>query len=295
MAISTTVATAEVVPQFIAGRWQQSAATSFSAVHNPSTGEVIARTPAGGAAEVDAAVAAAAKAFVSWSITPVTRRAKILLDCRQRLQEHFDELCRLICTENGKTFEEARGDVHPRDRGAGIRVRHPASAHGRKPAATRGTLDGETCARTRSGMRGNHAVQLPGHGADVDVPAGDRVRKHLRAQAEREGAAVRQPARALFHEAGLPEGVLNIVHGDQEVVEALLDPSDVRAVSFVGSTAMRGTSTKLATEHGKRVQAAGGAKNHLLVMPDADGNRRCAPSWAPPSAAPESAAWPVRC
>ena len=102
----------ETVPLFIGGRWQQSSATTFSPVHNPSTGEVIAQTPLSGESEVDAAVTAAQKAFASWSTTPATRRAKILFDCRQRVQQHFDELSRLIC-QGGTEHSRRIAFSHP--------------------------------------------------------------------------------------------------------------------------------------------------------------------------------------
>ena len=124
--------------------------------------------------------------------------------------------------------------------------------------------------RAARGLRRDHAVQLPGDGADVDAPGGDRLRQHVRAQAERARPVGVELVAELWAEAGLPDGVFNVVHGDKVAVDAMLDHPDVAAVSFVGSTPIARYIHQRATATGKRVQALGGAKNHAIVLPDAD-------------------------
>ena len=261
---------AAAVPLFISGEWRQSSATTFSPVHNPSTGEVIARTPLSGAAEVDAAVAAAQQAFASWSAMPVTRRAKILFDCRQRLEEHFDELCQLIRCENGKTLEEARGDAT-----RGLEVLEfactiPHLLKGESLPQVAEQLDGLTWREPIGVCAGitpfNFPAMVPMWMFPLAIACGNTF---ILKPSEKVPLTANRLA-AIFHEAGLPEGVLNVIHGGKEVVEAICQHPQIRAVSFVGSTGVARHVYKLATEHGKRVQSAGGAKNVLLVMPDVE-------------------------
>ena len=270
MAISTATNVADPVPLFIGGQWRQSSATVFSPVHNPSTGEVIARTPLSGAADVDAAVAAAQKAFSSWSTTPVTRRAKILLDCRQRLREHSDELARLICLENGKTFEEARGDITRGLEVLEFACNIPHLLKGESLPEISEQLDGLTWREPLGVCAGitpfNFPAMVPMWMFPLAIACGNTF---ILKPSEKVPLTANRLA-TLCHEAGLPEGVLNVIHGGQEAVEGLCRHPQIRAVSFVGSTGVARRVYQMATEHGKRVQSAGGAKNVLLVMPDAE-------------------------
>ncbi|MBI2948350.1 MAG: CoA-acylating methylmalonate-semialdehyde dehydrogenase [Verrucomicrobia bacterium] len=270
MAISTQIKVAEVIPLFIGGQCQPSKATAFGPVHNPSTGEVIARTPMSGAAEVDAAVAAAQKAFLSWSTTPAPRRAKILFDCRQRLREHADELARLICLENGKTLEEARGDVTRGLEVLEFACNIPHLLKGESLPEIAEQLDSLTWREPLGVCAGitpfNFPAMVPMWMFPLAIACGNTF---ILKPSEKVPLTANRLA-ALFHEAGLPEGVLNVVHGGQEAVEAICRHPHIRAVSFVGSTGVARRVYQLATEHGKRVQSAGGAKNVLLVMPDAE-------------------------
>lgn len=258
------------VPLFIGGQMRQSSAAVFTPVNNPSTGEAIARTPAGNAADVDAAVNAASVAFAAWSATPVTRRAKILFDCRQLVLRHADELSRMICTENGKTLEEARGDV-----ARGIEVLEfacniPHLLKGECLPQVAEQLDAATSREPLGVCAGitpfNFPAMVPMWMFPLAIACGNTF---VLKPSEKVPLTANRLA-ALFHEAGLPAGVLNVVHGGQDVVEALCAHPQIRAVSFVGSTGVARRVYQLATAHGKRVQAAGGAKNVLLVMPDAE-------------------------
>ena len=176
----------------------------------------------------------------------------------------------MITAEHGKVFTEAQGEVM-----RGIEIVEFACGI---PQLLKGDYTEQVSHRHRQldhapavgrGRR-YHAVQLPGHGADVDVPGGHRLRQHLRAQAEPDRPSPSLLIAELFNEAGLPDGVFNVVQGDKEAVDALLEHPDVQAMSFVGSTPIANHIYEIGARHGKRVQAMGGAKNHLVVMPDAD-------------------------
>jgi malonate-semialdehyde dehydrogenase (acetylating)/methylmalonate-semialdehyde dehydrogenase len=268
--MSTSTKVVDTVPLFIEGQWRQSSAKAFSPVHNPSTGEVIAHTPMSGAGEVNAAVAAAQKAFSSWSMTPVTQRAKILFDCRQRLREHCEELSRLICLENGKTLDEARGDVTRGLEVLEFACNIPHLLKGESLPQIADQLDGQTWREPLGVCAGitpfNFPAMVPMWMFPLSIACGNTF---ILKPSEKVPLTANRLA-GLFHEAGLPEGVLNVVHGGQEVVEALCRHPQIRAVSFVGSTGVARRVYQLATDHGKRVQSAGGAKNVLLVMQDAE-------------------------
>ncbi len=270
MTTASAISPAPPVPLFIGGHSRESSATAFTPVFNPSTGETIARTPAGNSNDVDAAVRAASDAFAAWSAMPVTRRAKILFDCRQNVLQHSDELSRLICTENGKTLEEARGDV-----ARGVEVLEfacniPHLLKGESLPQIAEQLDAATSREPLGVCAGitpfNFPAMVPMWMFPLAIACGNTF---VLKPSEKVPLTANRLAE-LFFEAGLPGGVLNVVHGGQEVVEALCAHPQIRALSFVGSTAIARRVYQMGTAHGKRVQSAGGAKNVLLVMPDAE-------------------------
>jgi len=266
-------ASAEAAPRisnFIAGRSQSSSAAAVTEVCNPATGEVLGRTPAGGAAEVAAAVAAAKAAFPGWSATPVTHRAKVLIRCRQVLNERAEELARLVSLENGKTLDEARGDVA---RGLDVldfACHAPHLLKGESLPDVAEQLDGLTSREPLGVCAGitpfNFPVMVPMWMIPVALACGNTF--VLKPSPKVPLSANRLAE--IFGEGGLPPGVLNVVHGGREATAGLCEHPDVRAVSFVGATATARWVYETAARHGKRVQSAGGAKNVLLVMPDAD-------------------------
>ena len=235
--ISTHQAAAPAVHNFIGG--QRSAPPSHAEatpVHNPSTGEVIALTPRSGGREVDAAVEAAQQAFTSWSTTPVLKRAKVLFRCRQVLSEHFEELSRLICLENGKTLEEARGDVT-----RGIEVLEfacsiPHLLKGESLPQLAEHIDGLTTREPLGVCAGitpfNFPVMAPMWMFPLAIACGNTF---ILKPSEKVPLSANRLAE-LLHEGGLPDGVLNVVHGGKEVVDALCNHPGIGAVSFVGST-----------------------------------------------------------
>jgi len=260
----------DLVQNYIGGNWAAAESVNTVPVHNPSTGEVIARTPLSPAAEVDRAVAAAQKAFVSWSVTPAPKRASIMLKYQQILEREFDALARLVVRENGKTLEEARGDVR-----RGIEVVEFACGvshllKGESLPQIAEHIDAVTMREPIGVCAGiapfNFPAMVPMWMFPLAIACGNTF--ILKPSEKVPLTAVRLGE--LFAEAGLPGGVMNVVNGGREVVDALCTHPDIAAVSFVGSSAVAKHVYTLGCSNGKRVQAAGGAKNVLLVMPDAE-------------------------
>lgn len=268
--MTTTTPAVDDVPLLIGERWFVPDTTSWGLVHNPSRGEPIARVPMCGAAEVDLVVQAATKAFVAWSRTPVPERAAKLFAFKGRLEANFEELAKLITRENGKTLEEARGDVR-----RGIEVVDFACgiSHLSK---------GETLPQLADGIDGltmrepigvcvgitpfNFPAMVPLWMFPLAIACGNAF--VLKPSEKVPLTAVRLGELVL--EAGIPPGVFNIVHGGRDAVDSLLQHPEVAAISFVGSTPVAEHVYVTGCRHGKRVQSAGGAKNVMVVMPDAE-------------------------
>ena len=258
------------IKNLIGGAWISPVVSATTPVFNPSTGEIIGQTPLSTATEVDRAVQAATQAFASWRQTPVSRRASLFFRYKELLESHFEELAKLVTLENGKTIPEAQGDVR-----RGVEVVEFACACGH-------TLKGESLPQIATGMDGvsslepigvcagitpfNFPAMVPMWMFPLAIACGNTF---IPKPSEKVPLTAIRLAE-LFVEAGFPEGVLNLVHGGREVVDALCTHPGIAAVSFVGSSAVAEHVYKLGCTHGKRVQAAGGAKNVMVVMPDAD-------------------------
>jgi malonate-semialdehyde dehydrogenase (acetylating)/methylmalonate-semialdehyde dehydrogenase len=268
--LSSTPAVADRVANFIGGRFCASDASPTAEVCNPATGAVLALTPGGAAAEVSLAVAAARSAYPGWSATPVTQRAKILFRCRQVLLDHANELARLVCLENGKTLDEARGDVTRGMEVLEFACHIPHLLKGESLSDVAEQLDGVTSREPLGVCAGitpfNFPVMVPMWMAPLAIACGNTF--VLKPSPKVPLSANRLAE--LILQGGLPDGVFNVVHGGREAAAALCEHNDVRAVSFVGATPTARWVYETAARHGKRVQSAGGAKNVLLVMPDAD-------------------------
>ncbi len=257
------------------------AATSHSDV-NPATGEVLAEVPLDGVAAVNAAVAAAVEAFPAWSQTPVGERCQVLFRYKQVLEEHFDELVDMIVTEHGKTVPEARGDVRrgidcieyacgapsllmgrtlPR-----IAVSSSFSREGDENIPLDSTLERLPLGVCAGITPFNFPIMVPMWMWPMAIACGNTF--VLKPSEKVSLCAIREVE--LAHEAGLPNGVLNLVLGAADAANALITHEDVRAVSFVGSTPVAKHVYTTATAAGKRAQCMGGAKNCMLIMPDAN-------------------------
>ncbi|MCI0419943.1 MAG: CoA-acylating methylmalonate-semialdehyde dehydrogenase [Acidobacteria bacterium] len=255
---------------FIGGEAVPAVATGATPVFNPSRGEVIAQAPAGGPAEVQKAVEAARKALPAWAETPAVERARILFRYKGLLEGQFENLARLVTREHGKTLDEARGDVRRGIEVVELACGIPSLIMGQALGNVARGIDGQLSLEPVGVCAGitpfNFPAMVPMWMYPLAIACGNAF--VLKPSPKVPLTAVRLAEIAL--EAGLPAGVLNVVHGGREAVDALLVHPDVAAISFVGSTAVAKHIYETGTAHGKRVQAAGGAKNFMIVMPDAD-------------------------
>ncbi len=257
-------------PNLIGGDWQTPAATQVSPVYNPSRGEIIAETPLCGAATVDDAVEAAAAAFPAWADTPPTERARVFFRFKMLLEDAFEELARSVTREHGKTLIEARGDVRRGIEMVEFACGIPSLLMGEiLPDVARG-IDCDAIRQPLGVCVGitpfNFPAMVPLWMYPVAIVCGNTF--VLKPSEKVPLTAIR--IAQLLEKAGLPPGVLNVVHGGREAVDTLLTHPKVRAVSFVGSTPVARYVYETGTRHGKRVQSNGGAKNYVVVMPDAD-------------------------
>lgn len=255
---------------WIGGEWKDSSADRFEPVYNPATEEVLAQVPLSTQGDVDAAVKAAGEAFAAWSRTPVPRRARIMFAYQQLLVEHWEELARLITMENGKSFSEAHGEVLRGIECVEFAAGVPSLMMGRQLPDIATNLESGMY-RYPVGVIGgitpfNFPMMVPCWMFPLAIACGNTF---VLKPSERTPLLANRLAE-LMHEAGLPGGVLNIVHGAHDVVNGILEHPGIKAVSFVGSQPVAEYIYKTASFHGKRVQALAGAKNHTIVMPDAD-------------------------
>lgn len=264
------MSTTPVIGHYLDGHVQDSGSEHFSDVFNPATGSVQARVALASQRTVDDAVASALKAFPAWSEQSSLRRARVMFKFKQLLDEHHDELAHIICREHGKVFADAKGEV---TRGIEI-VEYACGA----PTLLKtdfsdnigGGIDNWNLRQPLGVCAGvtpfNFPVMVPLWMIPLALVTGNCF---ILKPSERDPSASLLMAR-LLTEAGLPDGVFNVVQGDKRAVDALLQHPDVEAISFVGSTPIAEYIYQQGTARGKRVQALGGAKNHMIVMPDAD-------------------------
>ncbi|MBX3074716.1 CoA-acylating methylmalonate-semialdehyde dehydrogenase [Candidatus Obscuribacterales bacterium] len=254
----------------VGGEWIDSSATEFSEVFNPSTGEVIAKVPVGKTDDVNKAVQAAKEAFLEWREVPIVERARVMFRFKALLEANYEEIARCVTREHGKTLAEARASVQ-----RGIEVVEfacgiPSLIMGESMENIARNVDCETIRHPIGVCVGitpfNFPAMVPLWMYPVALTCGNTF---VLKPSEKVPLASMLIAELLI-KAGIPKGVFNIVHGGKESVDALLEHPDVRAVSFVGSTPIAKYIYEKGTKHGKRVQSAGGAKNHIIIMPDAD-------------------------
>lgn len=266
----TTTPQAETVPWLHSGEWLTGPATRFDDVFNPSTGQVIARVPLCSAEETGKVIESAHTALPDWSATPVVERARFMFRFRELMESDFEELSALVTREHGKTIGESRAEVQRGIEMAEFACGIPSLLMGSTLPDIAGDVDSEMTRHPVGVCAGitpyNFPSMVPMWMIPVALVCGNTF--VLKPSEKVPLSAVRLGE--LLTEAGLPPGVFNIVHGDRECVDTLLTHPLVAAVSFVGSTAIARHVYETGTSHGKRVQAAGGAKNHLIIMPDAE-------------------------
>jgi len=258
------------VPNFIGGRLEESTSVSIEEIPNPATGEAIALLPHSSPEEVDRAVASAKEALPGWAATPVPDRAQILFRFKRLLEEHTDELSALITQENGKTLSEARGEVRRGIEVVDYACGAPSLLMGGKLQEIARGIDQELNRFPVGVVAGitpfNFPAMIPLWMAPIALMCGNAF--VLKPSQRTPLCSIRLAEFA--HAAGFPDGVLSVVHGAADAVKTLVSHPDVAAVSFVGSASVARYVYELAALNGKRVQALGGAKNHLVVMEDAD-------------------------
>ena len=260
-----------MIPNLVGSRWRLPAeGTASLPVYNPATGQVIDHVPLSGAQDVDAAVQAAVTAYASWSRTPVMERVRLMFRFKALLEEHFEDLAKIITRHHGKTLEESRGEVRRGIEVVDFACGAPTLLQGRTLRDVSGGVDQDLYRYPVGVCAGippfNFPVMIPLWMFPLAVVAGNTF---VLKPSERTPLGAQRLAE-IFLEAGFPDGVLNVVHGAREAVDALLSHPSVRAISFVGSAPVAKHVYQTAAANGKRVQALGGAKNHIVVMPDAD-------------------------
>jgi malonate-semialdehyde dehydrogenase (acetylating)/methylmalonate-semialdehyde dehydrogenase len=257
-------------PLFVGGEWQKVNSVPTSPVFNPSTGELIAETPMCGAQHVNAAVEAAAAAFPAWMETPPVERARIFFKFKMLLEENFEELVRCNTREHGKTLVESRGDVKRGIEMIEFACGVPSLLMGESLENIARGIDCDTIRQPLGACVGitpfNFPAMVPLWMYPTALVCGNTF---VLKPSEKVPLTAIKIAK-LLEQAGLPKGVLNIVHGGCECVDALLTHPKVKAISFVGSTPIAKYIFETGTKHGKRVQSNGGAKNFIFLMPDAD-------------------------
>lgn len=260
----------KTVQNYINGEWVSATTDQTEPVYNPATAEVVAHVPISTKEDLDTAIQAASEAFITWKEVPVPRRARILFKYQQLLVEHWDELARIITVENGKNFTEAHGEVLRGIECVEFAAGAPTLMMGDNLPSVATGLESGTY-RYPIGVIGgitpfNFPMMVPCWMFPMAIATGNTF---VLKPSERTPMLANRLAE-LLEEAGLPKGVFNIVHGAHDVVNGILDHEKIAAISFVGSQPVAEYVYKRGTDNLKRVQALAGAKNHSIVLKDAN-------------------------
>lgn len=258
------------VPHYVNGQWIDSSATNWQDVSNPATSELLAAVPLAQSSEVTRAIEAAHAAFPAWRSTPPEDRIQPLFKLKHLLEYHIDELARSITMENGKTLAEAKGELRRAIENVEVACGIPTMMQGYNLEDVASGID-ETMVRQPLGVVAaitpfNFPAMIPFWFLPYAIACGNTF---ILKPSERVPLTMQQ-AFELLDEVGLPRGVVNLVNGGKEAVDTLIDDPRVRAVSFVGSTPIARYVYARAGEKGKRAQCQGGAKNPVIILPDAD-------------------------
>lgn len=255
---------------YVNGSWQASSATEFLDVVNPATAEILAEVPLSTGSEVDQVVTAAAAAFPAWRRTPPTERIQYLFQLKQLLEENFDDISRTITLECGKIFRESQGEMRRAIENVEVACGIPMMMQGGILEDIASGID-EFMVRQPLGVCAIIApFNFPGMIPFWFLPYAIACGNTVVVKPSEKVPLTMQKVFKLIEQLGLPEGVVNLVNGGKEAVDTLLDHPTVRAISFVGSTAVARYIYSRGAAGGKRVQAQGGAKNPIIVLPDAD-------------------------
>jgi malonate-semialdehyde dehydrogenase (acetylating)/methylmalonate-semialdehyde dehydrogenase len=267
---TATASTVTELHHWISGAPVAGASNRFADVYHPATGRIQSRVPLATEAEVNAAVAAAAAAFPDWSAQPPLRRARVLFRFREIFERRLDEVAALINREHGKVFSDARGEATRGLEVVEFATGIPHLLKGELTEQVGSGVDSYSMRQPLGVVAGitpfNFPAMVPMWMFPIALACGNTF---VLKPSERDPSSANLLAEML-KEAGLPDGVFNVIHGDKLAVDAILAHPTIQAVSFVGSTPIAEYVYRTGTATGKRVQALGGAKNHMIVMPDAD-------------------------
>src|SRR5947209_15500864 len=270
--IMTTVAAppALKLTNFINGQWTNSQAAEWRDVVNPATGDVLASVPLASTAEVNVAIEAAAAAFPEWRRTPPEDRIQPLFKLKMLLEEHVDDIARIITTENGKTLGEAKGEMRRAIENVEVACGIPMMMQGYNLEDVARGID-EMMIRQPLGVTAAIVpFNFPGMIAFWYLPYAIATGNTFILKPSERVPLTMRYVYELLEKTGLPKGVVNLINGGKAAVDALIDHPKVRAISFVGSTPVARYIYSRSAEQGKRCQCQGGAKNHVIVLPDAD-------------------------
>jgi len=261
---------------YIGGRWTRSDATEFGEVRNPVTDALLAKVPMGTEGDVDRAAQAALKAYPAWRATPPAQRVKYLFALKNLLERRADDIASTVTMEHGKTLDESRSSVRRAIDNVDVAVGIPSLMQG---TTIEDVSSGIDCSAIRQPMGVFAAITPFNFPAMVPMwflPYAIACGNTFIVKPSERVPLSQMLMFELMHEAGIPEGVVNLVHGAKTAVDAILDHPGIAGVSFVGSSPVAHYVYKRGAESGKRVQALGGAKNFVVVMPDADMDRAAA-------------------
>lgn len=264
------VSVVKVLNNYIDGSWVKSESTKVLDVTNPATNKVIATVPVSNESDVDYAVQVAKEAFTKWSKTAVPKRARILFKYQSLLIEHQSELAKIIVEENGKSYKEAYGEVLRGIECVEFATGAPSWMKGESLSSISDGMDSEMFRYPLGVVGGITPFNFPAMVPLWMFPLAIACGNTFILKPSEQAPLLSNRLAELFTEAGLPGGVLNVVHGTHDVVNGMLDHEDIKAISFVGSQPVAKYVYERAAGKGKRVQALAGAKNHHIVMPDAD-------------------------
>jgi malonate-semialdehyde dehydrogenase (acetylating)/methylmalonate-semialdehyde dehydrogenase len=258
-----------ILKNYVAGRWTDAERSGTLPVENPSTGDVLAHVPLSTPAEVHRAVAAAADAFPAWSRTPASRRADYLFGLLERLRADEEILARCITQENGKSLPDARAEVKRLIENCEVAYGSPVLQQGDKLIGASEGIDGEVIRVPLGVFAMAGPFNFPGMVPFWFLPYAVAAGNTFVVKPSEQTPLTLQRIVQYLHDVQLPAGVVNLVNGDRTVVEALIDHPAVKGFSLVGSSRTARSVAERCARAGKRFQAMGGAKNHLVVMPDA--------------------------
>jgi malonate-semialdehyde dehydrogenase (acetylating) / methylmalonate-semialdehyde dehydrogenase len=268
--MSTAVITETKIPNYINGEWVESSAREWSDVINPATAEILSRVPLSDAADVSKAIQAAAAAFPAWRRTPPQDRIQPLFKLKVLLEEHIDDISRIITQENGKTFTEAKAEMRRAIENVEVACGIPMMMQGYNLEDVARGIDEMMIRQPLGVVAAVVPFNFPGMIAFWFLPYAIATGNTFIIKPSERVPLTLRYIFELLEKTGLPKGVVNLVNGGKVAVDTLLDDPRVRAISFVGSTPVARYIYARAGANGKRAQCQGGAKNHVIVLPDAD-------------------------